>query len=392
MSEEKEIQVSFQIPTVNVQAFLKKIATLNRKAAKLSCEPITVKECEKVLRKEADGFVDCVEYLVEGQAPKIEGWEFVARLDHTDNGNVINTVPGKSCPEKYGHTGTFCDHCKTSRYRTKIYVLSDEKGEHIQVGRSCLKSFLGHADPLKVAAYFEMILDLETTLGGFSEGGRVVPMYSVAEILALSVMLIEAKGFHKSGTEGGSTKDDVCYYLEDSKKDAAWEAFVKKFCPTEAAHAKAKKILCWIDTLGESNYEHNLKVTKAQGFVTPWGSGLIVSAVWAYDKVQKEADKAGKAPKANDHVGDVNQRLDLELVLTRSTYLGTDSYGGNESERFVHNFEDAAGNVFCWFTKEIEAEKGDKITVRGTVKAHNDYQGRKQTVLTRCKIANGSVA
>ena len=38
--------------------------------------------------------------------------------------------------------------------------------------------------------------------------------------------------------------------------------------------------------------------------------------------------------------------------------------------------------------KRIEAEKGKRYRISAIVKEHNEYQGVKQTILTRCKIVD----
>lgn len=51
-------------------------------------------------------------------------------------------------------------------------------------------------------------------------------------------------------------------------------------------------------------------------------------------------------------------------------------------------FEDAQGHQFLWKTGSyIEAQEGDKVTLKGTIKAHSEYKGIKQTELTRCKVS-----
>ena len=47
---------------------------------------------------------------------------------------------------------------------------------------------------------------------------------------------------------------------------------------------------------------------------------------------------------------------------------------------------DAQGNVYIWYaSRGIETRDG--MTIKGTVKNHNERDGIKQTVLTRCKAA-----
>lgn len=46
---------------------------------------------------------------------------------------------------------------------------------------------------------------------------------------------------------------------------------------------------------------------------------------------------------------------------------------------------ESGNSVLCWFTSSFKEEGvGDKILLSGTVKDHKEYNGQKQTYLTRC--------
>jgi hypothetical protein len=56
---------------------------------------------------------------------------------------------------------------------------------------------------------------------------------------------------------------------------------------------------------------------------------------------------------------------------------------------------DAAGNDFKWFASgstlwlpehSRDAEEGDTVTIKATVKGHEVYKDRAQTQLTRCAV------
>ena len=92
-----------------------------------------------------------------------------------------------------------------------------------------------------------------------------------------------------------------------------------------------------------------------------------------------------KLPKkpGSEHIGTVGDKVNMELTLTRTRYFDT-QFGTT----WVYTFEDEAGNVLVWKTANyLEQEDGSKLRVKGTIKAHDEYNGVKQTVLTRCKIA-----
>lgn len=54
---------------------------------------------------------------------------------------------------------------------------------------------------------------------------------------------------------------------------------------------------------------------------------------------------------------------------------------------YIYIFEDESNHCFKWVTsKGIPQDKGEKVTIKGTIKDHALYAGQKQTVITRCKI------
>lgn len=115
----------------------------------------------------------------------------------------------------------------------------------------------------------------------------------------------------------------------------------------------------------------------------------------------KEANNAREITeeKESRHYGKIGDRVELDLTVKASySYETHFTYSGETS--YIHTLIDDDGNVFVWKTsrglyteEETEREtrfnikeKGDKLTIKGTVKAHDEYKGVKQTVLTRCKI------
>lgn len=60
-------------------------------------------------------------------------------------------------------------------------------------------------------------------------------------------------------------------------------------------------------------------------------------------------------------------------------------YGTSE----LYIFVDKDGNKYKTFYsgRGWECETGDKVTLKGTVKKHEEYKGEKATMLTRCKVS-----
>jgi len=54
---------------------------------------------------------------------------------------------------------------------------------------------------------------------------------------------------------------------------------------------------------------------------------------------------------------------------------------------FLYEFTTEDGNILIWKTSKWLDDEKEFKTVSGTVKAHNEFRGVKQTELTRCKVA-----
>lgn len=115
---------------------------------------------------------------------------------------------------------------------------------------------------------------------------------------------------------------------------------------------------------------------------------------WGYTITAKKDDiDALKNPpqeKANtsQHVGTIGERTSFDVTLTHRTFWETHVVAWQTQTQYLHTFEDADGNVFIWKTTNslYKLEVGDKITIRGTIKEHSEYNEVKQTVLQRCQI------
>lgn len=87
-------------------------------------------------------------------------------------------------------------------------------------------------------------------------------------------------------------------------------------------------------------------------------------------------------PTGSEFQGEVGDRIDRTLTVTKVIDLETGYYGPST----FHLFIDEAGNEYSWITSSKRLEEGETYAIRGTVKEHKVYHNSKQTVLTRCVI------
>jgi hypothetical protein len=92
--------------------------------------------------------------------------------------------------------------------------------------------------------------------------------------------------------------------------------------------------------------------------------------------------------------------MTLKRTVTMVYIFRTDSKYNPDNPFFSYIMEDEDGNTIVWKTETsmtvrieqpvtpfYEIKKGDKIEISGIVKAHTEYKGEKQTVLTRCSYS-----
>lgn len=125
------------------------------------------------------------------------------------------------------------------------------------------------------------------------------------------------------------------------------------------------------------------------------------------EKQREEAERAEQERKANSkHIGQVGDKIELTV-----TFIYTASYevpaftGWGKDIMHIHIFRDEEGNTLTWKTQKglgwykdgkkwvgdylnewILPEAGQKLHLKGTIKAHGEYKDEKQTELLRVKV------
>ena len=341
------------------------------------------------------------EIAVTYAAPVVGEYEFVAVIEPLDGGNLVKNVPGCTVTldlSSYRTGAIKCDHCNTIRKRTETFIVVETAtGKVKQVGRNCLKDFLGG----KSAAYILASFSFEKILGGFSEegGGGGLPVFEPAHFLAWTAGSVRVKGWiskaaamaaAESGRTLESTAAHVRYLLcgptgpvMDLVRRAHKEA-VLLCTPTGAETAKATLALEYAKGLtGATDYEANLKLVCSQEFVTDKHLGILASAFSAYERyIGESLKKADWSTQKllSTHVGIVKDKLTVTVTVDKVFTVET-QYGNLH----INKLKDSEGNTLVWKTASTRFDIGKTLTLKGTVKAHSEFNGEKQTELTRCK-------
>lgn len=88
----------------------------------------------------------------------------------------------------------------------------------------------------------------------------------------------------------------------------------------------------------------------------------------------------------SQYVGSVGEKLTVKATYTHRAYFDS-KYGTT----YIHNFTTDDGSLLVWKTSvgNIGFADGERVEITATVKEHSEYNGKKQTALIRCKIAQG---
>ncbi len=82
-------------------------------------------------------------------------------LGVVDTNGQVHLLPGETFPEGYEFEPGECDYCKRRIVRCETFIIRSASGEIKQVGRNCLREFVGGLDPTDFLKYEDQIREIE---------------------------------------------------------------------------------------------------------------------------------------------------------------------------------------------------------------------------------------
>lgn len=309
---------------------------------------------------------------VECEPVKFAGWEFLA-VAEIEQGVVLTRGIGSAEEIKPSQVQVgYCAHCGTTRQRKKYIFVKNEAGEIKQVGSTCVKDFLGWEFTPSFLPEWNSF-EQSSGLGGFSG----IDTGSVASV----AIAVTAKDGYKSGKQfgyEGSTSQTVWQLLKESEFKAKFGAYYEL---NQDYSVKAQELIEFAKTFqGESAYAENLRATASLPYQTYKTVGLFVSAIIAKQKAE-EQEIAKKTAKvySTEQYAETGKRVEIEVTVLSSKVIESD-WGSSTLWTF-----ESGDYRFKWFESgySFNAEIGETVKVKATIKGLEEYQGQFSTKLSR---------
>lgn len=296
------------------------------------------------------------------------------RLKDRD-GNVLIRSWGE-IPERDEKLEICCEHCGHKRNRAQSYFVTNEDGETLEVGSTCLEEFLGPNSGQKVAglnSISEILREAEKS--SFTSFRNLAASCVEAEaklVLAVANRIIDENGFISSADARWNGQEptyrEVAHAIQLSITEDA-ETPLDSHVPYLNDFLAADDIL---EDLAkrDTDFKRDAFAAAEKGFCGPREVALLTAAVAGYTRQQKlDREHASKRERtaSSRHIGQVGDRTEriVEVIGIREfdTRWGT--------SKFI-NMIDEQGNVLLWKTAAApkDLEVGHLYELEGTVQEH----------------------
>ena len=270
-------------------------------------------------------------------------------------------------------------------------------GEYKRVGSSCVRDFIGY-DPARILYQLQWMKVFAEMVGSDFEGISIRNKMSddVHEVLALTTAMVRDRGYtsRKKEEESGymieATSRLVNRWMKlmqnEMTRYKGWEKdFPSKITEEDVENAnKVLETVKLIENPTNAYLQNLMNISKSES-LTPREFGLAVSMVaYAYREWHKDDEKVEKEDKpVSNWIGEIKEKVDIEATLKFDKLLDG-AYGTTTMMKFVT----VDGDLVTWFASGVhDVEKDGVYKIAGTIKKLSEYNGNKETVLTRCKLS-----
>ena len=326
----------------------------------------------------------------------LNGWKLLATVERGEgDGNFVHSFGDDDGIDWSNYTHDHkpsCDACKSKRVRVKSHIIRN--GDKVlEVGSKCLKLY---TDGYNVTSMVKSLMQVNDTLVAHSMFGPKYGRIDTEYFIALSFEAVSRFGWSsRSKPDGEPTADRVLHAISCNngvlRSDNKWESGYELSDVSSARAASAIKWLSTVDT-SKSNYMNNIKQLGTSPTFERKYAGYVASIATAYQRAMSKKQEEEKEIATSHHLGELKQRMKFDNLVLVGCFACNGHYGAT----YIHRFLDADNNVLTWFSSsrdygyeldlhEVERSRA-RFTGKATVKKHDEYNGVKQTVITRARF------
>jgi len=141
-----------------------------------------------------------------------------------------------------------------------------------------------------------------------------------------------------------------------------------------------------------TEYENALVLLLRQGYLRDDQFALAVGAYRTWEATQVSKDAPVVDPPTGQWLGTIKERRTIPgCQCTEIKPLGVNPDHPEWGARFLIRFTAASGHEIVWFASEgglFDPKVGETYDVVATVTKHDEWQGRRSTIVNRCADAN----
>lgn len=412
----KEITVHIS----NISLFNERFSEIEKKFAKKNLPTIKA-ECIQVPQTRDDEYFKFIissnfnQSNLKGVDVNFEG--VVNLIDQNENDKIFSSdnikIPSllQNCE---------CDECHKKIGRNKYIVFSkagkevETRDDLIVLGTTCSTNYF----PFSVESYlgqlgyaFDELFEYDEDCGSHSHRGNstdIIELFHAVCCVSDNFKVYEKKG----GTKGNALR-----WITNDKMYKNGPTY-QEYYPTPANAIDFEEMKVWIEeSFNKDNIVSDFDMNARSTFFKTLDDGTRVmreripnkflgiatygffAAKKNHEKIveKKAAEEQRAKENANiEYFGEVGAKFEKELTFDKAF-----GFEGAYGFQYILLFKDEENHVFKWSTSKgtyhcwckdngrdgyCDYEVGEKYLIKGTIKAHDEYKGVKQTVITRCDV------
>lgn len=193
-------------------------------------------------------------------------------------------------------------------------------------------------------------------------------MYNTKDILLVAAYFTKLEGYHPVSSGHDSTKEKVIKYLSSHNSLDDLSEYTER----------SNKALNWLSGEKSSDWVDNLNSFICKKEVDDGAIGILSSLFSGYDHYQKKVEFKNSLRKS-EYQGKPKDNIAIQMKNFKHITQGKTKFN---KEYHLIQILDQLGNVYIWFADKDYSNDLEKCqTVYAVVKAHNERDGIKQTII-----------